>query len=238
MQIAANVNPGSSGGPVLNGSGQVVGVIVMKANGEGESFLRDASRQFDSPALSNSRNAAQGVALAIPGSVLIEKIKDAQNLSSETARIITQRHDALAVVGRSLNVAGFDYLRMFGNAPRRVIAESQSRRSRNPNFVIPPAQVLMRIREVTHLPEFTQELGEKRKQLNEKLTELANRNWIDEDAQKTLRELRAVLSRLKKFADKPSGTYTQFERSATELGTDLQRLAVTLQISLREGQTI
>ena len=238
MQIAANVNPGSSGGPVLNQSGQVVGVIVMKANGEGESFLRDASRRFDAGLESNQRKDAHGIALAVPGRTLIDRISDARHASSEAADVITVRHDAIAVVGRSLGVAGYDFLRMIGNAPQRVIAEGQSRRAQESEFAMPPAKICVKIREITHASLFTRELDMQRESVNKKLSQLAGRPWINAESRQSINELRAVLARLKKFADRPTGTFARFEGTASELGSELQRLAGVLRESLQESQAI
>jgi serine protease Do len=38
LQHTASVNPGNSGGPLLNDAGQVVGVVCLKAHLEGVSF--------------------------------------------------------------------------------------------------------------------------------------------------------------------------------------------------------
>jgi S1-C subfamily serine protease len=63
MQISAPVQPGNSGGPVLNGAGQVVGVVV--------------ARLSDSYAMQNYDTVPQNVNFAIRGE--IAKLFLAQN---------------------------------------------------------------------------------------------------------------------------------------------------------------
>ncbi len=49
IQVAAATNPGSSGGPLINSSGRVLGVITFKAKGfEGLNFAISASEVLNS----------------------------------------------------------------------------------------------------------------------------------------------------------------------------------------------
>jgi S1-C subfamily serine protease len=238
MQIAANVNPGSSGGPVLNQSGQVVGVVVMKATNDGETLLREASRQFDAGVQSNQSVGRHGVAIAIPGSVLIQTLKEVGDVIAQRARETTAHHDAVAVIGRALKVASYDYLRLIGNAPQRVLAQARRSQSSNAPLAMPPDDVYASIRDFTQSESFMKDLASLRKELYERLPDLYTGLLLDDETKERLRDFRVQLSRLEKFADQPSGTYARFERTASDLGANLQRLSMTLRESLRRGLTM
>ena len=67
LQLDANVNPGSSGGPIVNGAGQVVAVTTMKAAEEAEALIREGLKALDESYQKRSASSLQeGIAFGIP----------------------------------------------------------------------------------------------------------------------------------------------------------------------------
>jgi S1-C subfamily serine protease len=79
-QFDATVNPGWSGGPVIDARGNVIAVVAMKAKGEAVAELRSAMRQMDESCRARFKELeATGITFGIPAGAL-EKALRAPNL--------------------------------------------------------------------------------------------------------------------------------------------------------------
>lgn len=82
-QIDVTVNPGWSGGPVLDAEGKVIAVVAMKVNDESVAEVRTALERLDDNYRARAGNGtATGITLSIPASALAKAL-EAPNLHDE-----------------------------------------------------------------------------------------------------------------------------------------------------------
>ena len=119
--IDANVNPGSSGGPVLSFDGDLVAVVAMKATDEGEIEIREALQQLDEAFAAQFRQSEEkGIAFGVPVSALSHALEQVEGQSGMQTNQINSRHLAQTLFERMSLLGAFHLLEMQVNVPSAV----------------------------------------------------------------------------------------------------------------------
>lgn len=231
-QINANINPGSSGAPLFNWQGEVVGVIAMKATEEGERELSQALRNLDqSFAKVMPGVIRRGMAFSIPGNALVKAIEEAdKELQQPTGRA----HDLHAerAMFENLAVAGVLYLLKFAaNVPDEVRSQEEIVRMRGiPRMAaskiklveLMPEHQARRVRQMLDATEAREILAFCTKDLDQRLNALKQSPHVDQNRVKLLDSLMRTVNALKRYAENPPTTYQAYSQAALQYSENLK----------------
>ncbi|WP_157732046.1 S1 family peptidase [Thermogutta terrifontis] len=231
-QITANVNPGSSGAPLFNWQGEVVGVIAMKATEEGERELGQALRNLDqSFAKIMPGVIRRGMAFSIPGNALVKAIEEAEKELQQPTGRAADLHAERAIF-ENLAVAGVLYLLKFAaNVPDEVRAQEQVVRMRGvPRLAagkvklveLMPEDQARKIRSALDASEAREILAFCTKNLDQRLNALKQSPHVDQNRVKLLESLMRTVNTLKRYGESPPTTYQAYSQAALQQSENLK----------------
>lgn len=235
-QIDARVNVGSSGGPVLNFEGQVIGVVAMKATDRGELEINRAMRELDHHFASRLRSPSrQGITFAIPVSDLNRAIQGIQTHSESAIARTMDLHAAQVVMERLRMLGGLYLLELHANVPLSVRQQALAMRSGRVRI---PASTLRKMTLVDLLTErqaaglvvalrseeVRQMVRNSSRGLDEKVQQLAANGHLDEATARALESLLAAVTSTKRSAENPPGTYQTFSQAVSTRQNQMRKL--------------
>jgi serine protease Do len=235
-QIEARVNVGSSGGPVLNFDGQVIGVVAMKATDRGEMEIQRAMRELDHHFASRQRSPiGQGITFAIPVSDLNRAIQEVQRQSESAADRATDLHAAQVVMERLRMLGGLYLLELHANVRPEV--RSTAHGIRTGRVKVPPA-TLRKMKLVELLPEHRarslavalrseevrQLIRNSSRGLDEKVGQLAANGHLDKTTADSLQSLLTAVNATKRSAENPTTSYQTFSQVVSTRQDQMQKL--------------
>ncbi len=235
-QIDARVNVGSSGGPVLNFDGQVIGVVAMKATDRGELEINRAMRELDHNFASRQRTPfGQGITFAIPVSDLNRAIQEVRTQPASAIARTMDLHAAQVVLERLRMLGGLHLLELHANVPQSVREQAVAmRRGR----VRVPATMLRKVTFVDLLSErqaqgaaaalrseeVRQMVRNSSRGLDEKVQQLAANGHLDEAMTRALESLLSAVTSTKRVAENPPGTYQAFSQAVSTRQNQMRKL--------------
>lgn len=225
IQIDADVNPGSSGGPIVNGLGQVVGVTVMKATEEGEKLIREGLARLDDSTDSLKQQQQEGVAFGVPGQQLATSLDRVRRLSRHDAALMSEVHNARVIYSRLRTLAALRALQTLANVPEELYRDALLTRANTPDAValLSPAD-RSRVKAALESDQFVQLMEQCEAGLADKLQSLAGSIYFPNDLQRDLASLYRKVEELERFSQRPGTNYRRFSAMFSRLEETLGKL--------------
>ncbi|MGQ9562303.1 MAG: trypsin-like peptidase domain-containing protein [Thermogutta sp.] len=231
-QVNANVNPGSSGAPLFNWKGEVVGVVAMKATEEGERELGEAARGLDQTFAKMMPGVIRsGMAFAIPGNALAKAIEAAEKELLEPTNRTRDLHAERALF-ENLAVAGILYLLKFAaNVPPEVRNQEELVRMRGiPRMAaskvklaeLMPEDEARAIKRALESSEARELLAFCTKNLDQRLQTLKESPHADQNRVKLLESLMRTVNNVKRNAENPPANYQAYSQTALQQSQNLK----------------
>ena len=213
MQVEASVNPGSSGGPILNKLGQVIGVTAMKATEEGEKLIREGMRRLDDSFRELSKE--EGVAFGIPGKDLANALDSVQLQLATGSDREHITHDARIVLQRLATLFRLNMLKALAEASEGMQRQAALVRStgRTEDLIeLLPLSVSRKIRAELENGQSASVMRQYQKDLEQQLQALQESLGVSESTQRHMTDLRRHAKAAESFAAKPPTNYRSFSK--------------------------
>ncbi|MCL4678129.1 MAG: S1C family serine protease [Alphaproteobacteria bacterium] len=232
-QIEAAVNPGSSGGPVLNHDGELVAVVAMKATDRGADEIRSALKQLDDSFRAHfDPYSRKGIAFGVPASALSRALKQVESQTEEQADRIHGRQVAKSLFRRMTTLGAIHLLELQVNVSPEVRQQAVLVRKSTATRRIPGPQPKL----ADLMPERTAD--SLRRQLNseevrklvrlcsanldERLDQLQKSGQPDAAILDSLANLLRTVKSAKRAADSPASNYQAYSKAFLGLSDDLR----------------
>jgi S1-C subfamily serine protease len=234
--IDANVNPGWSGGPVLDNEGRVIAIVVMKANDEVATEIRDAMRKLDDSFRGVEDPGDSGITYGIPGGALARILQNG-SLSDKSQQAAAQdRYEAQTLLGRLRFLAGLAMLRVHVNVPLEVRREANAYaqgqlapRSRFstikvdyvpliPEGRVPMLRALLANDEVEEMEEHFS------RDLETRLRNVAASPTLSADTKRDVKALVATIKEANEYSKDPALKYAGYSIKVSGFSKDLKKL--------------
>ncbi len=225
FQVEASVNPGSSGGPILNRLGQVVGVTAMKATEEGEQLIREGMMRLDD----SFRPASQteGVAFGIPSGDLARALDSVRLQSAMAAERANVTHDVGVVFQRLAALFRLRMLTAFAGASdglRRQAALARGAGRSDELVELIPASLSRQIQAELAGEQVAAMLLLFEKDLDSRIEMLKARTDVAESTRRHLLELKKYADSAEHFASRPPTNYRSFSKRLLSLQDAFNKL--------------
>jgi S1-C subfamily serine protease len=229
-QIAGDVNPGSSGGPVLDRSGSVVAVVAMKATDRGAAALHQALAKVDDTfAAYFGGRRAEGAAFAIPAPALADAMAQVAQRPAAYPEQMNAEHAARTLCYRLMTLASVALAETQANVPASMRQQAAAgsgvgsasgprrpapdKRRRLPLLAPEEAQRLARELQSPPVQAMKENCS---KDLAAQFQKAQRNEYLEEVARRDLEQLYRLVSQVRRYAEKPQTDY--FVHSAKVLG--------------------
>jgi len=248
--IDANVNPGESGGPVLDAEGRVIAVIAMKASDDAASEIRGAMRKLDDNFRAASAGARGGIAYGIPGSALAMVLEEGAFKDKDRQAVVNDRYLAQTVVGRMGILAALAMLRMQVNVPLQVRVEAKDFAQGNlparPNrfssvkveyVSLMPEDVARAIGSLLRSGKVKEIEDHFRGDLDGRLDAMAESPHVADEVKRDVKTLAKKIKDAAAYAERPSTTYAAYSIKFNGFSRDLKDLLNRLEKKVDDKQS-
>jgi hypothetical protein len=252
-QIDASVNPGWSGGPVLDAQGKVVAIVAMKAAEGAVLDIRGAMGRLDQDFRSRIGRTTYRVGLTygIPASALGEVLKDPALQDEEHQAEANDNCIAKTLADRLGFLAELATLRLQICVPKQVRFEATNLALHNalPSSRhyghVPHTETMTFISEydAARLSQLLEDERIKsmesryRERLDERLGAVQKSAYLLAPIKRDLRALATKIREADKFADQPPTSYASFSSKAKAFAHDFKELLKHVAQDLKEKDT-
>jgi S1-C subfamily serine protease len=239
-QIDVTVNPGWSGGPVLDAEGKVIAVVAMKVNDESVAEVRTALERLDDNYRARAGNGtATGITLSIPASALAKAL-EAPNLHDEQRLApLNDRYAAQATFERLNFLTNLTMLRMQINVPYQVRLEAQAFEqaggvsktrvsrlagTRVEYIRLMPAEVATRLSQALKSPDVRVMEERFTEGLDARLDAVFESPHVRDEVKRDLRSLARKIKEAGQYAERPAAGYAAFSLKVKGFSRDFKDL--------------
>lgn len=240
--IDADVNSGWSGGPVFDMQGQVVAIVVMKANDSVSAEIRANMGKMDEEFRDESTATEGGITYGIPASTLARLLSDGALKNGKRQAVAHDQYVVQTVVTRLNALTSLAMLNMQANVPVQVRAEAGSvsqsgepaKQNRFAKLKIDYIQLLpedvcktltafLKSRKVRELEDHF------RKNLDARLDTVIESEHVSSEVKRDLKTLSKKLKEATAYADRPSNSYAGHSVKVNGFSKDLKELVDRLE---------
>jgi hypothetical protein len=229
-QVDAKVNPGSSGGPILNEKGEVVAVIAMKSKDEYVDEIRKAMGQLDDAFAKQQATEGTGITYGVPLPTVMQAIQQVRSQSPAQAMRVNYDHAARAATERLRMLAGIRLLHVMINVPMSVRQQAFHMQFRAPIRALrdrastakyveiipaPVAQILSEMLSAEGTRELVKKCGDG---LEKRIEKIAAYEQGDAAIGEALRSMVEQIKQADRLVQKPPTTYQSFSLAVIKLG--------------------
>ncbi len=247
--IDADVNPGWSGGPILDMEGRVIAVVVMKANDNAAAEIRSAMRKMDDSFRAANTSTHGGITYGIPASALAKLLKDGTLTDKQRQTVTNDRYVAQTVVSRMSALAGLAMLNIQANVPVQVRMEADAL-AKGGMVARPSRFSTVRVEYVPLLPEQVcralmaflksrkvRELEDHfRKNLDSRLASVAESQHVASEVKRDLKTLAKKTKDAETYADRPGTKYAAYSIKVSGFKRDIEELIERLEKKVNETE--
>jgi S1-C subfamily serine protease len=246
-QIDALVNPGWSGGPVLDNEGKVIAVVARKANDRIVTEIRGAMARLDENFRARIGRPSYnvGITYGIPAAALADALRQSTLYDGDRQNEANDRYAAKIAADRLSLLAELCLLRMQINVPEpgsgevsppvRGKATATGRRaSGQVEAGILPAEVRLRLGEFLRSEEVTAIETKFRHRLDQRISALCESAYLPESLAHDLDALAAKVRTGDKIADHPPSTYAAFHTRLKSFSRDVKDYLKRIADALKE----
>jgi S1-C subfamily serine protease len=235
--IDANVNPGWSGGPVVDANANVIAIVVMKASDAVVDEIRGAMRKLDQDFRDVAGGTAGGIAYGIPGSALAKVLGDATLKDQKRQAATNDKYSAQALVGRMHVLTRLAMLRMQVNVPLQVRMEAkafaQGRLPARPNrfstvrveyIRLVPEELAAAFRLLLNSEEVEQTERHFSKDLDTRIGAIAESPYVVDEVKRDAKVLKNKIKEAAAYAERPSNSYATFSVKVNGFSRDFKQI--------------
>jgi S1-C subfamily serine protease len=250
-QIEATVNPGWSGGPVLDPQGKVIAVVAMKADDRAVTLIRGAEQKLDQGFRTRVGRTAYGTGLTfgIPASALGSVLND-PGLHNEARQAEASDKCAAKTLTDRLNLlAELAMLRVIANVPVQVRNEARTGITRTLTGVkrtavapgdavpIPSEADAARLNQLLEDERVKSVESIFRNRLDARISAVRESEYLSDSVKRDLEALVTKIRDVNKFADHPSTTYNGFNTKVKGFSHDFKEHFKRLEENLKDKET-
>jgi hypothetical protein len=250
-QIDADVNPGWSRGPVLDGDGRLIAVVAKKAKDFAVMEIRNAMEKMDEGLRTRARRGVMhntGLTYGIPAGILGKILRDPSLHDAKRQAAMKDRYLARTLLQRQEFLASLAMIRVQINVPTSVREEAQayqlkmlfSRRLPHPTpskaehiRLIPEVQAAA-IRSALDRRELRSQERQFRKRLDARLEAVNDSRHLSDEVRNGLKALAEKIAEVEKFAEDPATSYVVFSTKIKGFSRELRSALKQLEKELED----
>jgi hypothetical protein len=241
--IDADVNPGWSGGPVLDDDGKVIAVVVMKADDAVVAEIRGAMQKLDDDFRAGGAGAVKGgITYGIPASTLAKILEDGTLKDTQRQTVANDRYVARTLLDRLQFLAELAMLRMAVNVPLQVRLEAKAftqgdYASRSNRFstvkveyvALMPEKTAIALAALLRSHQLQEIENQFCKTLDARLDAVAESPNVAADVKRDMKSLAKKIKDTTAFAERPANTYAAYSVKVNAFSRDLKGLLKRLE---------
>lgn len=250
-QIDASVNPGWSGGPVIDAQGQVLAVVALKADDKIVAEIRGTMGKLDEGLRDGTVHASYDVRLTygIPAGALARVLSDPALRDPHRQNEAGERYAARALADRLNFLAALCMTRMQVSVPRQVRLEwskvTQGRglvgthyTSGEPDAItLLPESECVRLDARLRSRDLVSTEAKLRDRLDQRIEAIQGSTYLPEPLKRDLKALAATVRQGNRFAEHPSTTCVLYCATLKEFFRDVQDYLKHIAEALQEKET-